>query len=95
MMSISPNTVEASVEKHLPVVRFEGNKTSVSVGSIEHPMNPEHYIEWIVLETDHGFRIEYLEPGNKPEVFFNKDEAMPIAVYAYCNLHGLWKTDMV
>ena len=71
----------------------EGNVITVTVGSVEHPMLPEHYIQWIVLETENGFRVAELKPGDKPEVKFFENEKV-IAVYEYCNLHGLWKTSV-
>ncbi|MBQ9046924.1 MAG: desulfoferrodoxin Dfx [Solobacterium sp.] len=91
MEELVPNTVEASEEKHIPAVTREGNKLSVQVGTEEHPMLPEHHIAFIALETEKGFRIVYLEPGEKPVADFLNEEKVN-AVYAYCNLHGLWKT---
>lgn len=92
MEVLQANTVDASTEKHVPVVIREGNRISVSVGSVEHPMVPEHYIEFIALETAKGFRIAYLQPGDKPTADFYAEEPVT-AVYEYCNLHGLWKTE--
>ena len=92
MTEIIPGTVDASREKHIPVWSVEGNIVHVSVGSVEHPMLPEHYIEWISLETKQGNQRKELRPGEKPEACFALcvgDEVE--AVYAYCNLHGLWK----
>lgn len=91
MKELVPNTVDASVEKHVPVVTRENNRITVHVGSEDHPMIDVHYIEWILLETKTGFRIAYLQPNDQPAVDFYEDEPV-IAVYAYCNLHGLWKT---
>ena len=93
MKELVANTVDAAVEKHVPVVTRENIILKVSVGSVEHPMIEEHYIEFIVLETASGFRVAYLNPHDKPEVEFYSDEPV-IAVYAYCNLHGLWKTSI-
>lgn len=92
MTEIIPNTVEASKEKHLPAVSIENGNISVNVGSVDHPMTPEHYIQWIYLETDKGFQFKYLEPGDQPKTVFVVNGEEPVAVYAYCNLHGLWKT---
>ena len=92
MDELVPNTTDAAQEKHVPVVTREGNTITVTVGSVEHPMLPEHYIQWIVLETENGFRIAELKPGDKPQVKFFENEKV-IAVYEYCNLHGLWKTE--
>ena len=76
----------------MPCVTREGNKITVTVGSVDHPMVDVHYIEWIAMETAKGFRIAYLEPGEKPAADFYAEEPVT-AVYAYCNLHGLWKTE--
>ena len=92
MQLLTANTTDGAREKHVPVVTREGNTVSVNVGSVDHPMIPEHYIEWIALQTEKGFRIVYLEPGQAPKADFLADEQVK-AVYAYCNLHGLWKTE--
>jgi superoxide reductase len=92
MTEIIPGTVEASREKHIPVWSVEGNIVRVTVGSVEHPMLPEHYIEWISIETKQGNQRKELRPGEKPEACFALCEGDEVeAVYAYCNLHGLWK----
>ena len=92
MEALEPNTVEASGEKHLPVVTAEPGAVRVCVGSAAHPMLPEHFIEWISLETQQGCQLKYLKPGEKPQaVFALADGDQVAAVYAYCNLHGLWK----
>ena len=86
------NTVEASREKHLPEVTVDGNKISVKVGSVEHPMVPEHFIEWISLQTKQGNQRKVLTPEDKPEACFALCDGDEVeAVYAYCNLHSLWK----
>ena len=94
MTAINPNTVEASVEKHLPVVSVDGDIVSVEVGSVAHPMAEEHYIAWIYLQTDKGGQRKCLNPGEEPKVSFSLNGENAVAVYAYCNLHGLWKTDV-
>ena len=94
MDEISPNTVDAAVEKHVPVVLVDGNNVTVEVGSVEHPMVPEHFIQWIYIETDKGFQIKYLEPSDKPKAVFTLNEEKLIAAYEYCNLHGLWKKEV-
>ena len=92
MTELVAGTVEASAEKHIPVYKVEGNKVHVTVGSVEHPMLEAHFIEWISLETKQGNQRKVLEPGQKPEVCFAMCEGDEVvAVYAYCNLHGLWK----
>lgn len=91
MEQIIPGTVEASKEKHIPVFKIENNKVTVTVGSIEHPMADEHYIEWISIQTKYGNQRKQLTPGQEPKVCFSLCEGDEIeAVYAYCNLHGLW-----
>ena len=92
MNEIVPGTTEAAAEKHIPVYELDGNLVKVKVGSVEHPMLPEHYIEWVSLQTKQGNQRKSLKPGDKPEVCFaicDGDEVE--AVYAYCNLHSLWK----
>jgi len=94
MEELRANTVEASREKHIPVVSQDQHKVTITVGSIDHPMLQEHYIEWICLEKEMGFELKYLEPGQPPKVVFEFGEDNLIAVYAYCNLHGLWKKEI-
>ncbi len=94
MTELVPNTVEASGEKHLPVATVEGDSVRVNVGSVEHPMLPAHYIQWVYLETENGGEIRYLAPGDKPSVVFSVGSDKPVAVYAYCNLHGLWMAEL-
>lgn len=86
-----PGTVEASHEKHIPVYSVDGNIVTVKVGSVEHPMLNEHHIEWISLQTKSGNQRKLLIPGNAPEICFSICDGDEVeAVYAYCNLHGLW-----
>ena len=92
MKPIVANTVDAAKEKHVPVVTVNGDKIEVAVGSVEHPMVPEHWIEFIVLETKKGFQIKYLNAGEAPKTVFTITDDEAVAVYEYCNLHGLWKT---
>ena len=94
MTKLEPGTVDASHEKHIPVVTVEGNTVKVEIGSVEHPMTEEHSILWIYLETDKGISRKHIAPGEKPEAEFLLNGEKPIAVYAYCNLHGLWKTEL-
>ena len=92
MQEIIPGTTDASVEKHVPVYEVKGNKVLVTVGSVEHPMLPEHYIEWVSLQTKFGNQRKALNPGDEPKVCFPICEGDEVkAVYAYCNLHSLWK----
>ena len=93
MPELTANTTDAAQEKHVPVAEVKGNEIVVKVGSVAHPMTEEHLIEWIALETKSGVEIKYLKAGETPEaVFANKGDA--VAVYAYCNLHGLWKSEL-
>lgn len=89
MTKLVANSTDAAKEKHVPDVRREGGKIKVTVGSTPHPMLPEHYIEWIALVTDDKVDLKYLKPGEAPRAEF--DEVPSGDVYAYCNLHGLWK----
>ena len=94
MHELVPNTVEASGEKHVPVVKVENNVVKVNVGAVDHPMLDEHFIEWVYVETEKGGQHKYLKPGSAPEVVFHLGDDKAVAVYAYCNLHGLWKTEV-
>jgi len=98
MELLVPKTSEELMEKHLPVVSrgckiaSQDCTLTVHVGSVEHPMVQEHFIQFVCLETDRGFHFAHLEPGKKPKVEFCSCKDKPVAVYEYCNLHGLWKT---
>lgn len=92
MDALIPNTVEASGEKHLPFVTVEDSAINVNVGSADHPMIPEHYIECVYVETENGGQRKVLKPGDEPNVTFCLGDDKAKAVYAYCNLHGLWMT---
>lgn len=94
MTYLEPGTVEASREKHIPVVNVNGNTVTAIVGSVAHPMAEEHHIAWVYLETDKGGQMKRLEFGANPEITFTLGDEKPVAVYAFCNLHGLWKTDI-
>lgn len=90
-----PNTTDAAGEKHVPVISISNNTVKVAVGSIEHPSLPEHYIEFILLETDKGIQMKWGKPGQVPTAFFTiaEDETV-LSAYEYCNLHGLWKAEI-
>ena len=94
MSELKPGTVEASAEKHIPVVTIEGNIVKVEIGSVAHPMIEEHSILWVYLQTDRGGQHKCLEVGKEPVVTFALTDEKPVAAYAYCNLHGLWKADI-
>ena len=87
------STTDGAHEKHVPVVTVNGENVTVKVGSVEHPSLPNHYIEFILLETNSGIHTKWLKPGDKPEATFTV-EAPVIAAYEYCNLHGLWKVEV-
>lgn len=92
MTELVANTVDASHEKHVPVVTVEGKTVNVMVGSVIHPMTDAHHISFLALQTDKGLHIRYLKPTDEPCATFMLDENETIEeVYAYCNLHGLWK----
>lgn len=92
MTEIIPGTTDAAVEKHVPVYTVEGNIVKVTVGSVEHPMLSAHYIEWIALKTKQGVQMKELQPGDKPAACFALADGDEVEeVYAYCNLHSLWK----
>ncbi len=91
MKELVPGAVDGALEKHVPAVTIEGNTVKVQIGEVIHPMMPEHYIQFIALEIKNGVQIKNLKGGDEPKVEFvltDGDEA--VAVYEYCNLHGLW-----
>lgn len=95
MQELVPNTKDAALEKHVPAVTIEGNNLHVQVGSVVHPMLEEHHIAWIWLETQQGGQRANLAVGGEPKATFTLapgDKA--VAVYEWCNLHGLWKVDL-
>ncbi len=92
MKQLIPGTSDGAHEKHVPVCTVEGNKVTVTVGAVEHPMLEEHYIEWISIQTKQGNQRKALKPGDAPKACFMLCEGDEIeAAYAYCNLHSLWK----
>ncbi len=94
MEELIPGVTDAAVEKHVPEIKVEGKKVSVDVGSVTHPMVAEHYITWITLETKEGVQTKILSSEMEPKAeFILTDSDEPVAVYAYCNLHGLWKAE--
>ena len=91
MQELLANSVDAAKEKHVPVAAYKCNKVHVNIGEVDHPMTEEHYIQWVYLLTDQGGQRKCLKPGDAPSVDFALISGdKPIAVYAYCNLHGLW-----
>lgn len=93
MTELIAGSVDAAQEKHVPVYSVEEGKVQVNIGSVEHPMTQQHYIEWVILVTKKGIQRKHLTPDDAPKVCFHIckcDEV--VEVYAYCNLHGLWKS---
>ena len=88
------STVDASKEKHVPVVSVTDGSVKVAVGEVYHPMSAEHSITWVYLQTDKGGQRKNLAVDSEPVIEFALKDEKPVAVYAYCNLHGLWKTDI-
>jgi superoxide reductase len=94
MTELVPNTVDASVEKHKPVVTVSGDNVNVVIGSVLHPMQADHHIVFVCIETENGSQCRCLKVGEEPKATFNIVNDKLVAAYAYCNLHGLWKTDI-
>lgn len=92
MVELVPNTKDASVEKHVPYCEINEDIVNVKVGEVTHPMEEEHYIEWIAAEYSDSVVKYYLKPGDEPQGEFDYEEGMKI--YAYCNLHGLWMKEL-
>ena len=92
MTELVPNTSDGAVEKHVPVVKVEGNLVTVEIGSVPHPMTEAHYISWVYVQTEKGGQRKNLAPNDKPSAVFalTEDDKLEM-VFAYCNLHGLWK----
>lgn len=95
MQLLKANTTDAAKEKHVPAVTVEGNKVVVNVGSVDHPMTPGHYIQFIMIETNLGKQYKGLTPDDKPHAEFVLQDGEKLeAAYEYCNLHGLWKVEV-
>jgi len=92
MTELIPNTVEASTEKHLPAVTASVNCIDVQVGSVPHPMEEGHHITFVYVQTEQGGQRKCLTVGAEPKCSFSFTDDKPVAVYAYCNLHGLWES---
>ena len=92
MKLMSENTVDAAKEKHVPVIEIGKDSITVKVGSVAHPMEEKHYIEWIELLADGKAYRQFLKPGDKPEATF-PITAKQVTAREYCNLHGHWKAD--
>jgi len=94
MKELIPNTVEASTEKHLPAITASANSISVQVGSVPHPMEDGHHIAFVYVQTEQGGQRKRIKLGAEPKCEFTFVDDKPVAVYAFCNLHGLWKTEL-
>lgn len=94
MTKLIPNTAEGSAEKHVPAVTVSDRTVSVEVGSIPHPMLEEHHIEWIYLQTEKGRQRRFLRLDETASAVFELVDDRPIAAFEYCNIHGLWKSDI-
>jgi superoxide reductase len=94
MEELVPNTVDASVEKHVPQAEYKEGLVNVRIGSVDHPMIKEHYIEWVYIQTANGGQRKALKPGDQPAATFAVVDDTPMAVFAYCNIHGLWLSDI-
>jgi superoxide reductase len=92
MELLKANTVDGAAEKHVPIIERNGNKITVKVGSVPHPMLPEHHIVWIAIEQGNKSQIAKLEVGSAPEAEFLVDGDEEITAYEYCNIHGLWRS---
>lgn len=95
MKELTANTSEGAAEKHLPAVEQDGCHITVTVGSTAHPMTAEHSINFVFLETEKGIQRVHLDAEGEPKACFAVAKGdRPVAAYAYCNLHGFWKTDI-
>lgn len=95
MEELTPNTTDASQEKHVPVIEVKGDTVTVKIGSAPHPMLEEHHITWIYLQTEQGGQRKELIVGGDPSATFAlTDGDKPVAAFEYCNLHGLWKASI-
>ena len=92
MVELEAGVSDGAAEKHVPDSKIDGNRLIVNIGSVDHPMVDVHWIEWVSVETNLGIQRKHLNPDQAPNVSFVLDEGEEVAaVYAYCNLHGLWK----
>lgn len=94
MTAFNIQTEDGPYEKHLPVVKVQGNTVDVRVGSVLHPMTPEHNIRWIYLQTEKGGQRKNLKITDAPQAKFMVVDDKPVGVFEYCNLHGLWYTEI-
>ncbi|MBQ6455486.1 MAG: desulfoferrodoxin [Eggerthellaceae bacterium] len=93
MEEIEPNTFDAAGEKHVPVIQIDGNVVRVTVGEVIHPMEEDHFIQWIYLVTAKGVQAKCLKPGEEPLATFVLEDDEAVAALEYCNKHGLWRAE--
>ena len=94
MAELIPNTSDGSVEKHVPVIKVDGSKVTVEIGSVPHPMTDAHHISWVYIQTEKGGQRKNLDFTGEPSVSFAlTDDDKMLTAFAYCNLHGLWKAE--
>ena len=93
MQELKAGVTDAALEKHVPKVEVEGEIMHVTVGEVPHPMLKEHFIQWIAVEQGDRVQFTRLHPGSEPKAAFTITPGEDYAVYEYCNLHGLWKTE--
>ncbi|HIS17120.1 MAG TPA: desulfoferrodoxin [Candidatus Faecisoma merdavium] len=90
--SIKVNSVDASLEKHVPFCEIKDDKVYVTIGEVIHPMGEDHYIEWIAMVKGNKIVKYLLKPNDEPKAIFDYEENS--SIYAYCNKHGLWKKEI-
>ena len=93
MTELKANTTDGATEKHVPVIEQSDDKVTVKVGSAVHPMEEDHYIQWIEIETNKGVQRKYLKPAEEPKAVFALADEKLLAAYEFCNKHGLWKAE--
>ncbi|MDK2936565.1 MAG: superoxide reductase [Eubacteriaceae bacterium] len=94
MTELTANTIDASKEKHVPIVSHKDHEITVTVGKFPHPMTTDHSILWIFVKSRKGGSFIQLTPQDKPEASFHIDPLDIVAVYAYCDIHGLWQAQL-
>lgn len=95
MTELVPNTSDGAGEKHVPVVEVDGNLVKVTVSTVQHPSVAAHFIQFIAIATTTGFQVKNLQAGETPEAtFVLKPDEKVVAAYEYCNLHGLWASEL-
>ena len=90
---VQAGTTDGAHEKHVPAVEREGDELRVRVGSVEHPMLPEHYIQFIAVACEKRLQVAHLKPGEAPEAVFHVPAGAAVTVYELCNIHGLWSAE--